>query len=124
MTPRNAESKVIHFVFREVIAALRKRKGLTVDEFAAKLEIDREEIVAMERGDDYRPKPLTLYKLSRFHGIPQQQLAALAGAISEVNPGLQEQASRFAARSESFARLTMEEKRTLDEFVKFLKSEA
>lgn len=124
MTPRDPETKVIHFVFREVIAALRKRKGLTVDELAAKLAIDRNEIVAMERDEDYSLEPFVLYKLSQFYGIPQQQLAALAGAIAAPSSALREEASRFAARSESFAKLTQDEKRTLDEFVKFLKTEA
>jgi transcriptional regulator with XRE-family HTH domain len=124
MTPKTHEPDVIRFVFREVVRSLRRKKNLTVDELAEKLELDREEIVAMERQEHYQPKPLVLYKLSHFHGIPQRQLAALAGAVSEVPPALREHASRFAAQSESFAKLTTEEKRTLDEFVKFLKTEA
>jgi hypothetical protein len=50
-------------------------------------------------------------------------LAALAGAIKEIPPEFQAEASSFAAKSESFSRLTDEEKTTLDEFVKFLKEE-
>jgi hypothetical protein len=46
----------------------------------------------------------------------------LAGVIKEVPEGVREVASRFAAQSESFSKLTNEEKRTLDEFVKFLRS--
>ncbi len=123
MTARDEEPDVIRFVFREVVRSLRKKKNLSVDELAHELGIDREEIVAMERQDHYQPKPLILYKLSQFYGIPQRQLAALAGAVSDVPPTLREQASRFAAQSESFAKLSPEERRTLDEFVKFLKSE-
>ncbi len=123
MLPADPEAEVIRFAFREVMRALRKRKGLTVDELAARLDADREEIVAIERQEGYQPSPLLLYKLSRFYDVPQHKLAEMAGVVSEVEPALREQASRFAAQSESFARLTTEEKRTLDEFVKFLKAE-
>lgn len=123
MVPADPEIEVIRFAFREVMRALRKRKGLTVDELAAKLDADREEIAAIERHEGYQPSPLMLYKLSRFYGIPQHKLAEMAGVVSEVEPTLREQASRFAAQSDSFAKLTAEERRTLDEFVKFLKTE-
>lgn len=124
MTPANPEAEVIRFAFREIIRALRKRKGLTVAELADQLDTDREELAALERQEGYQPGPLLLHKLSRFYGIPQRKLAELAGVVSGVEPALREQASRFAAQSESFAKLTPEERRTLDEFVKFLKTDA
>lgn len=123
MTPADPGAEVIRFAFREVMRSLRKRKGLTADELAAKLDVEREEVTALERQEGYQPSPLLLYKLSRFYDIPQQKLAELAGVVAAVEPSLREQASRFAAQSESFAKLTPEERRTLDEFVKFLKSE-
>lgn len=122
MKPADPDAEVIRFAFREIMRALRKRKGLTVDELAEQVSASREEITAVERQEGYQPRPLLLYKLSQFYGVPQQKLAELAGAIAEVEPSLREQASRFAAQSDSFAKLTSEEKRTLDEFVRFLKS--
>lgn len=122
MKPADPDAEVIRFAFREIMRALRKRKGLTVDELAEKIGASRDEIVAIERQEGYQPRPLLLYQLSQFYGVPQQKLAELAGAITEVEPALREQASRFAAQSDSFAKLTAEERRTLDEFVKFLKS--
>jgi transcriptional regulator with XRE-family HTH domain len=124
MTPADPEAEVIRFAFREIIRALRKRKGLTVVELANQLDADREELAALERQEGYQPGPLLLHKLSRFYGIPQRKLAELAGVVSGVEPTLREQASRFAAQSESFAKLTAEERRTLDEFVKFLKTDS
>ena len=81
------------------------------------------EVLAMERDISCGPDPLTLFKLSKFYKIPQRQLAMLAGAIKDVPEGMREHASRFAAMSESFSKLTDEEKYTLDEFVKFLMAE-
>jgi hypothetical protein len=51
-------------------------------------------------------------------------MAILAGVVNDVPTEVREQASRFAAKSDSFAKLTNEERRVLDEFVKALKAEA
>ena len=123
VTAEDGEVERLRDVFREVVRNLRRERGLTVDHLAAKLEMDREEVVAMERNVGYRPPPETLYRLSKFYGIPLRRLAALAGAIGEVPDEMKEQASRFAAQSESFAKLTREERRLLDRFVNFLKKE-
>jgi transcriptional regulator with XRE-family HTH domain len=110
-------------VFREVVRSLRRERELTVDQLAKKLEIDRDEILAMERNPGYRPSPVVLHKLSQFYGIPTRRLAALAGAVRETPDRLVEEASRFAAQSDSFAKLTREERQLLDRFVNFLKRE-
>ena len=110
-------------VFREVVRSLRRERELTVDQLAKKLEIDRDEILAMERNPGYRPSPVVLHKLSQFYGIPTRRFAALAGAVKETPERLVEEASRFAAQSDSFAKLTREERQLLDRFVNFLKRE-
>jgi transcriptional regulator with XRE-family HTH domain len=121
MDANDPEVETIRFVFREVVRSLRRKKGLTVDQIAKKLDIDRDEIVAMERSNSYRPSPLTLFKLSKFYGVSQMKLAELAGAVSKVDDELRDRVSRFAAQSDSFAKLTSEEKRILDDFVIFLR---
>ena len=123
MATNDPQIGTLRYVFRVVVQDLRRANGLTIEELAKQADIDREEVVAMERVEGYRPTPLTLHKLSTFYGIPDRRLAALAGAIREVPEDVHEQASRFAALSESFAKLTKEEKKALDGFVKFLKSE-
>ena len=122
MPAADPEAEIIHFAFRKLLANLRRKKGLTVHELAAKLELPTTEVLALETSATHRPKPLMLHKLSQFYDIPQRHLAELAGAIVQVPGGVREEASRFAAQSDSFAKLTREEQRTLDEFVSFLKS--
>lgn len=124
MDANDPEVETIRFVFREVVRSLRRKRGLTVDQLAQKLDIDRDEIIAMERINSYRPSPLALFKLSKFYGVSQIKLAELAGAVTKVDDGLRDRASRFAAQSDSFAKLTTEEKRILDDFVIFLRDEA
>jgi len=116
------DAQIIRFAFQEVIRKLRQSRGLTVDQLAGKLDIDRNEIIAMERDSYARPSPLTLYKLSHYYGVSQKKLSELAGYI-RIQDEVRNRASQFAAQSDSFALLTPEEKRQLDEFVGFLREE-
>jgi transcriptional regulator with XRE-family HTH domain len=121
--PGDPNRGTIRYVFREVVRGLRRKQGLSPEELAAKLGLDRDEVIAMERQDDYRPSPVTLFRLSKFYGISQRNLAILAGTISDASHEFQEEISKFAAQSESFAKLTKQEQQILDKFITFLKAE-
>ncbi|NQT39112.1 MAG: helix-turn-helix domain-containing protein [Planctomycetes bacterium] len=123
MTAKDPEVDGMRHAFHLVVQMLRRRRGMTVDKLAKRADIDRDEIVAMERNNAYRPSPLTLHKLCNFYKIPERRMLVLAGAIKEAPQGFSETASRFAAQSESFAKLTEEEQKTLDEFVGFLRND-
>jgi len=110
-------------VFQEVVRGLRREKGLGIEQFAETTGIEKADVIAMERHPGYKPSPLIIHRLSKFYNIPQKKLAILAGAIKAMPPKMEREASRFAAQSESFAKLTEEERKTLDEFVRFLRSE-
>lgn len=122
MTAKDPDVASSRRAFVVFVRMLRRRHGLTIDQLADRAGIDREEVVAMEWNNGYRPTPLTLHKLGEFFSIPQRRLAALAGAVHD--DAVNEHASRFAAQSESFAKLTREERRVVDEFAKFLKAES
>jgi len=113
----------MRFAFGELVKKLRLEEGLSIDQFVKKTGIDREEALAIERDLSFKPSPLTLYKIGEFYKISQQKIAVLAGAIKPSHNSIVEHASRFAAQSESFSKLEPEEKRILDEFVKFLREE-
>jgi transcriptional regulator with XRE-family HTH domain len=114
---------LMRYAFGELMKKLRLEDGLSIDHFVKKSGIDKEEALAIERDLSYKPSPLTLYKIAEFYKIPQHKIAVLAGAIKPKENNLVEYASRFAAQSESFSRLEPDEKRILDEFVKFLREE-
>jgi len=121
--PSSPTTQDVRFAFREVLRGLRKEQGLSLDQLSRKLDFPVEELAELERNCGYRPTPLVLHKLSKFYDIPQKTLAILAGAIKEIPQSFQKQASQFAAKSESFSKLTNDEKKILDEFVRFLRSE-
>jgi transcriptional regulator with XRE-family HTH domain len=110
-------------VFRQMLRDLRIKQGLTPKQLAEKLEMDQDEIISMEQNPGYRPPSAALRRLSQFYQIPFRRLATLAGAASDVAEEVREEASQYAARSESFAKLTREQRQLLDQFVSFLKKE-
>jgi len=99
MTAKDPEVNEMRYAFHLVVQMLRRRHGLTVDTLAQRADIDRDEIVAMERNNGYRPSPLTLHKLCNIYKIPEKRMLVLAGAIKEAPQGFSEEASRFAAQS-------------------------
>jgi len=113
----------VRTAFREVVRRLRVSHGYTVQDVADRLGISSSEAVSLERDDSFRPSPLLLHRISKMYDIPQRQLALLCGAIRDVPQPIRERASRFAAMSDSFSNLTDEEKKELDIFVNFLRSE-
>jgi transcriptional regulator with XRE-family HTH domain len=121
--PPNTDELTRANVFREFVQKLRRSKRLTIDALAKKLDVDREELVALEQWPGYRPSTRLLYQLSQFFQIPQRSLAALAGAVKDLPTNVKRELSRFAAKSASFDRLTDEEKQQLDEFISALKTE-
>ncbi len=121
MKTNDPEARILRYAFQVTLENLRRAKGLTVERLAKKTGIDHEEVLAMERNEGYQPQPYTLHILSKFYGIPSERLAALAGAFREIPEDIRESATRYAAQSESFAKLTKEERRALDDFVNALK---
>ena len=123
MTAQDPDIGALQYAFHLFVHMLRRARGLTIDDVAGGAGLDREEIVAMERNGACRPTPRIVHKLSGFYEIPESKMLELAGAISSVSPVIRARASRFAAQSESLAKATKEEKKIVDEFVRFLQSE-
>lgn len=116
------EPSEIHRAFQRFILAMRKEKGLSVEAFAKQIELEKEVVWALENDPYFKTPPIVLHKLASFFNIPQMKLNALAGAVKEIPEGLRREASRFAAKAESFVSLSEEEKKSLDEFMKALRS--
>lgn len=106
-------------VFGRLIEFARRQKSLTVEELAKRANIGLEEIVEIETQASFLPHVRTVFQLASALELPQGRLLELAG-LATPRPEINRAAVRFAARSESTAKLSREEKEALDEFVKVL----
>jgi transcriptional regulator with XRE-family HTH domain len=121
--PEEHQPDSMRHILQILVKKLRLKHGLSLEDLAKKLDTSEEDVLALERNARYRPTPLMLFRLSKFFDVPQPSLNFLAGATKEIPPEFTAEASRFAAQSESFEKLTHEEKKILDAFVTFLKTE-
>jgi transcriptional regulator with XRE-family HTH domain len=123
LVPRDPSESTRRFAFQILLRGLRRKAGLTIVELARRIDVEEGDLLELERAERAQPAPRTLHKLATYYRIPPRRLAALAGALSDASSEIDEQASRFAACSESFSRLTKEEREALDQFVRVLRDE-
>lgn len=101
-----------------LVNLIRRRQRLSVEQLAARAEIEIGELMSVEDDAHFRPDPRTLYQLAQTLGVPQQTLMQLAGHAVARDARVGEAAIRFAARSEPLSRLAPEEREALDEFLR------
>lgn len=106
-------------VFGRLIEFARRKNSLTVEQLAAKADIDLAVIVDIETQASPTPNVRTVYQLANALELPPARLMEVAG-LAKPRPEINSAAIKFAARSESTAKLTSEEKDALEEFVKVL----
>jgi len=119
-----AEQERSSYSFGVFIRQLRRRDGLSVEKLAKKARIDAEELRMVEHDPHYRAKPRMVHQLSDVFKVPERSMMTLAGAMVANDNRLEEAAERFAAMSDDMSKLTREERRLLNDFVKFLAEEA
>ncbi|TAM79795.1 MAG: XRE family transcriptional regulator [Acidobacteria bacterium] len=98
----------------------RRKKGLRIEALAKAARIDVTELIEIERNLNYVPEPRTVYQLANALQLPSDRMLELSGNLTVRDSSLGQEAVRFAARSESVEKLSKEESRALEEFVKFL----
>lgn len=106
-------------VFGRLIEFARRKKCLTVEQLAEQADVDLAEIVDIEIHEIVVPQVRTVYQLAQVLDLPSGRLMEVAG-LASPRPEISSAALKFAARSESTAKLTREEKEALEEFVKVL----
>lgn len=106
--------------FGRLINLWRRKARLRMDELAEKARIDIGELVAIEREMHYTPEPRTVHQLAKTFGLSIERMLQLSGNATVRDLTLDQEAVRFAARSESVEKLTKDEQHALEEFVKFL----
>ena len=120
---REDEFAELH-AFGSLVRMLRRDRRLAVEQLAANARVDLLEVISIERDPKYVPKPRTVHQLADYFDLPDRALVKLSNATITHNSKLMDAAVRFAANSDKVMELSREERRALDEFVKFLSSEA
>jgi HTH-type transcriptional regulator, competence development regulator len=106
--------------FGKLINLCRRSKGLSMEQLAERARVDLSELINIEHDLRYRPEPRTVYQLSGVLDLPNEKLLQLSGNMVIRDMRFEQSAVKFAARSESVDKLSREEHRALEEFVKYL----
>ena len=102
------------------VRQLRRRDDMDVSRLAAELRVPEDELRAIEADQGFVPKPRTIHQIARYYKISARALLKLSPAAAERDPNLDEVAVRFAASSESLSKLSRDERKKLNEFIKVL----
>ena len=106
--------------FARLVQLKRRERALSLEEFAHEADVDLGEVVRIETDDRYVPSGLSVHRIAAFFRLPDRPLMALAGLLSVKDAQFQDASLRFAARSAPIDELSHEERKALDEYVKFL----
>lgn len=110
----------LHQALSALLQLLRRRDNLSYEELAQRARIDANEIQCIETDPTYTARPRTIYQLEHYFHLPKRSLAKLAGMTRNPSSGFREEVMRFAASSKAMHKLTRDEARILNSFVKFL----
>ena len=106
--------------FGLLIRQLRRREGLTIGELVQKASITEEELRLIEHDPHHKPRPRTVHQLAEYFQVSKMELMKLSGATLTYDEKFQEEAFRFAAKSDDLSTLTQDEQELLNEYIKFL----
>jgi transcriptional regulator with XRE-family HTH domain len=106
--------------FGRLISLRRRDSHLTMEQLADKANIDLGELVTIEAGQCSDPQPRTVHALAQALSLPSDKLFVVSGLKFSTDQRFNNQAVRFAARSEAVDKLNKEEQQALQEFVKYL----
>jgi transcriptional regulator with XRE-family HTH domain len=110
--------------FGVLVRQFRRHKQWTVEELARRARVDAEDLRQIERHPNVRPRPRIVHQLSEVMGVPERALLKLSGATVTRDQSFEEEAMRFAAKSDDMSKLSREEQRVLNDYVKYLIKQA
>lgn len=102
------------------VTLARRKGGLSVEALAEKADTDVGELLSIERDAHHLPETRTIYRLAMVFGVSQKKLMGLSGLTKPKDVRYVDEAIRYAARSESIARLSKEEQAALDGLIAVL----
>ena len=118
--PDPAGIEDLHRGLGALLQMLRRRERLSIDELAQNARVDASELRRIELDPAFDPNPRTIFQLEQYFKLPERSLVVLSGAV-RVDDNVREEAVRFAASSDQISGLTREQRKHLNQFVKFLR---
>jgi HTH-type transcriptional regulator, competence development regulator len=106
--------------FSRFVRLARRSRGLSIEKLAENADVEVVELVSIEENGQYKPDLRTVYQLANFFGVQRANLLQVAGLTAPKDSHIVDEAVRFAARSETVATLTAEERSALEAFVSVL----
>jgi transcriptional regulator with XRE-family HTH domain len=116
-TPKVRQSAAL---LGHLLRQLRRRDKLELARLSAEVRVPEQELRAIEEGGATSLRPRTLHQLATFYKIPAQALLALSPAAARRDPDLDQAAVRFATDSDDISKLSPDERKSLNEFIKYL----
>lgn len=116
----SSELDGLHEALGALLQLLRRRDNLSEDELANLAQVDPAEIRRIEFDRSYTPAPRTIYQLEHTFKLPRKTLVKLSGLTRSHSADFKGEVLRFAAHSKAIQKITREERKLLNEFVKFL----
>jgi transcriptional regulator with XRE-family HTH domain len=110
--------------FGRFVRFMRRNHGLSIEKLADDAAVDVAELVSIEDDARHKPEVRTGYQLANFFKVPRPNLMQLAGLTVQNNNRLNDEAARFAARSDPVVALTDEERAALEAFVAVLSEQS
>lgn len=107
----------LRVAFGRFVELQRRSLGLSVEQLAKKADVDPGELVTIETDLHHIPELVTVYNLAKTFRTPEKSLMQLAGLAIPKDRTFIKAAVRFAAKSESIAKLTSQEQAALESFV-------
>ncbi len=107
--------------FGQFVTFSRREQRLSIEDLAAKTDIDLAELIAIERLDPhYQADARSVYQLAEFFHVSRPKLMVLAGLSYRNDNNVVQEALKFAAKSVSVEQLTPTEKAVLEGYVAVL----
>ena len=106
--------------FGRLINLCRRQSNMSIEELAAKAQVDVDKVLKIEIDVNYVPEPYIVHQLATILHLPEERMLELSGNIIPHDKQLSNRAVSFAARSEPLRKLTPEEQQALNEFVSYL----
>ncbi len=104
----------------KLVEFARRKNGMSLEDLARRADIELADLVAIEQGGVVAIEPRTVCQLCIALELPQAGVMELAGLTQRRGSPLGAAAVRFTAHARGLEKLSSEERRALDDFVKDL----